>query len=174
MVNIGKAIKSAAEDLDSVSSWVAQEHEIHFSRYFDDLHHLSHRMDSKEMTITDKELESILIDLPLQLFSAAEEINQLKLNLEVIKLRNKKTLTEKIKNSKESTATMRKDVAEAEMFEDKVLELAFSCLLDRVDREISYSKELIMGAKKVWDSRRKTESVNPTSEVSTEKTPIYT
>ena len=60
------------------------------------------------------------------------------------------------------------------MFEERVLELAYSCLLDRIQREVSYSKELIMGAKKVWDSRRKADTSNPVSEIPTPKRPIYT
>lgn len=174
MIDIDNAVKLAEEDTNSVVDWVESQYQLNFSEYFDDLHYLSHRISSKSMPITDKELESILIDLPLKLFSVAEQINRVTLNLEVIKLKNKKTLTEKIKASQESTATLKKDVAEAEMLEDKVLELAYSCLLDRVQREVSYSKELIMGAKKVWDTRRKGDAANPVSEVSSSKTPIYT
>ena len=164
MIDILSASAASESDIQSVSGWVDDQYTLRFSTYFEDLQRLVDRMASKTHPITDEELESILIDLPLKLFSAAEQINALKLNLEVVKLRNKKTLTEKIKASKESTATMRKDVAESEMFEDKVLEFAYSGLLDRVDREVSYARELIMGAKKVWDARRKADSVNPVSE----------
>lgn len=176
MIDILSASAASEEDISAVTDWVEQQYATRFASYFQDLQLLLDRMSSKSRPITDEELESILIDLPLKLFSAAEQINALKLNLEVVKLRNKKALTEKIKASKESTATMKKDVAESEMFEDKVLEFAYSCLLDRVDREVSYSRELIMGAKKVWDSRRKSESVNPVSETGysrNNRTPVY-
>lgn len=174
MIDVGRVAKLNGEDADSVISWVEEQYNQKFSEYFGDLHILSSRISSKSMPITDEELECVLIDLPLKLFSVAEEINRLTLNLEVIKLKNKKTLTEKVKNSKETTAALKKDVAESEMFEDRVLELAYSCLLDRIQREVSYSKELIMGAKKVWDSRRKADASNPVSEISTQKRPIYT
>ena len=166
MIDIQASAKASASDIQSVADWIEDQYAIRFAMYFEDLQNLVDRMSCKTRPITDEELESILIDLPLKLFSAAEQINAVKLNLEVVKLRNKKLLTEKIKASKESTSTMKKDVAESEMFEDRVLEYAYSCLLDRVDREVSYSKELIMGAKKVWDSRRKAESVNPVSDSS--------
>lgn len=174
MIDIDKAVKLAKDDTSAVTNWVESQYNQQFFEYFEDLHHLSHRIASKSMPITDKELESILIDLPLKLFSVAEQINHITLNLEVIKLKNKKTLTEKIKSSQESTAALKKDVAESEMFEDRVLELAYSCLLDRVQREVAYSKELIMGAKKVWDARRRADTSNPVSDVAPPKTPIYT
>lgn len=176
MIDIVSAAEATQSDIQAVTDWMNTQYALRFAAYFEDLENLLDRMSSKSRPITDSELEFILIDLPLKLFSAAEEINSIKLNLEVVKLRNKKTLTEKIKTSKESTATMKKDVAESEMFEDKVLEFAYSCLLDRVDREVSYARELIMGAKKVWDSRRKSDVVNPVSESNfgrSNRTPVY-
>ena len=174
MIDVDRVAKLNGEDADSVISWVEEQYNQKFSEYFGDLHILSSRISSKSMPITDEELECVLIDLPLKLFSVAEEINRLTLNLEVIKLKNRKTLTDKVKLSKESTAALKKEVAESEMFEERVLELAYSCLLDRIQREVSYSKELIMGAKKVWDSRRKADTSNPVSEIPTPKRPIYT
>ena len=176
MIDIKGAANHAEDDMYAVQTWVIDEYTKYFAEYFEDVHNLSVTMASTVTPITDEELEFILVDLPLKLFSAAEQINKLTLNLEVMKLKNKKVVTEKIKQSKESTATMRKDAAEAEIFEDRVLEMAYSCLLDRVQREITYSRELIMGAKKVWDSRKRGESVNPVSEVpsTSEKVPVYT
>lgn len=162
-----------SEDIEAITGWVQEQYDSIFAEYFKSIKHLSERMASKTVPVTDSELESILIDLPLNLFSVAEKINQMTLNYEVIKLKNKKALIDKVKSSKESTMTMKKDVAESEMLEEKVMELAYSCLLDRVQKEVSYSKELIMGAKKVWDSRRN--SVNPVREVDPYKrnTPVY-
>lgn len=176
MIDIEQAAKFAEEDVLAVQTWVSTEYSKHFAEYFADIHHLSSVMASNVTPITDDELESILVDLPLKLFSAAEQINRVTLNLEVMKLKNKKAVTEKIQKSKESTASMRKDVAESEIFEDRILEMAYSCLLDRVQREVAYARELIMGAKKVWDSRKRSEAVNPVSEVAStsEKVPIYT
>lgn len=176
MIDIAHAAELAEADMLAVQAWVSDEYEKYFAEYFAAVHNLAAMMSSKVTPITDEDLEYILVDLPLNLFSAAEQINKLTLDLEVMKLKNKKLLTEKIKQSKESTATMRKDVSEAELFEDRVLEMAYSCLLDRVQREVAYSRELIMGAKKVWDSRKRGEAVNPVSEVpsSSEKVPIYT
>lgn len=177
MIDISQAIIRATDDMQSIKEWVKAQYDSIFSEYFEDIRSLTKRMSSKTSPITDEELEIILIDLPLKLIGAAEKINDITLCLEVIKLRNKKQLTEKIKSSEESTSSMKKDVAESEMFEEKVLELAYSSLLDRVQKEVSYSRELIMGAKKVWDSRRKTDSVNPVSEVDPKtkgQTPIYT
>ena len=177
MIDISASINSANDDMQSIKEWVKHQYDSTFSEYFEDIRSLTKRMSSKTSPITDEELEIILIDLPLKLIGAAEKINEMTLSLEVIKLRNKKQLTEKIKSSEESNSSMKKDVAESEIFEERVLELAYSSLLDRVQKEVSYSRELIMGAKKVWDARRKFDSVNPVSEVSPKtkgQTPIYT
>lgn len=177
MIDISQAMIRATDDMISVRDWVVSQYENIFSEYFEEVRILTDRMSSKATPITDEELETVLIDVPLKLIGAAEKINDITLCLEVIKLRNKKQLTEKIKTSEESTASMKKDVAESEMFEEKVLELAYSSLLDRVQKEVAYSRELIMGAKKVWDARRKTDSINPVSEINpgfAGKTPIYT
>lgn len=176
MLDIEKVAQLTSADVLAVQNWVDTEYDALFAEYFADLHALSRRMSSKLSPITDEELQELLIDLPLKLFSVAENINSLTLKLEVLKLQNKKLVTEKVKVSKESTATLKKDSAEAEIFENKVLELACGSLLDRVQREVAYARELIMGAKKIWDARRRTDVVNPVSEVppSPNLKPIYT
>ena len=55
------------------------------------------------------------------------------------------------------------------MTEDKILILAYDNLITRVEKEMSYSRELIMSAKKIYDVRRNTEQSNPVSEVSSKQ-----
>ena len=55
------------------------------------------------------------------------------------------------------------------MTEDKILILAYDNLITRVEKEMSYSRELIMSAKKIYDARRNTEQSNPVSEVNSKQ-----
>ena len=112
---------------------------------------------------------------PLELFTAAEKLNALRLNCEVVKLKNKQTL-EKLRKDVTDAATQEglnktqtaERVAHAiseKMVEYEVLYTAYSSVITRVENEQTFSKELIMGAKKVWDSRRSAENSNPVKEV---------
>ena len=51
---------------------------------------------------------------------------------------------------------------EYDPFEDEVILSILDCLISRVDKEMSFARELIMSAKKIWDGRRLTEGLNPT------------
>ena len=68
------------------------------------------------------------------------------------------------------------------MVEYEVLHAAYVSIVTRVENEQTFAKELIMGAKKVWDSRRSADNSNPVGLVVPElpeynptksKTPIY-
>ena len=85
----------------------------------------------------------------------------MKTSHEVIKLRNKQKLNGLKKMSKATTLTQQTEDAEVQMIEELILDLAYESVISRVDHEISFSRELIMGAKKVWDRRRQTDVVNP-------------
>ena len=118
MIDIEQAAKFAEEDVLAVQTWVSTEYSKHFAEYFDDIHHLSTAMASNVTPITDDELESILVDLPLKLFSAAEQINRVTLNLEVMKLKNKKAVTEKIQKSITKIADLLLDISRISFYND--------------------------------------------------------
>ena len=103
----------------------------------------------------------------ISLFEAAESLNRLKINQEVLKLRYKQNESELMKKSTARTVTQKRDEAAIQMIDDKLLMLAYGSVISRVESEISLSRELIMGAKKIWDARRKTDSVMPVGEVNT-------
>lgn len=121
-----------------------------FESCFCNLTALIGKMESKIDPISNRDLEWILINLPMKLISASESLNKLKLSFEVVKL--------KLKEKKKS------DITEEDIEEYQILKVIYENLISRVETKISLSKELIMGAKKVWDSRRSTENVNPISE----------
>jgi hypothetical protein len=99
-------------------------------------------------------LEWVLISLPLDLKAASNALAQFKQHNEIVKLKIKQR-----KNSGDAD-----DLDE----EYKLMSIIYSSVITRVEADISFSKELIMGAKKVWDARRKTETAIPIGEVNTE------
>lgn len=161
------------EDVDSVSDWCDDMYNTSFSSHFNLVHSLHERMLSKSHPITDDELRSILIDLPLELFEVSEEMNKLQIQIEVIKMRIKQMEKEYTHRSTESTATKRAEEGAFAVLEDKLLLTAYNSVASRVEKEISFSRELIMGAKKVWDGRRSTESANPIGPNSYDSLPNY-
>lgn len=123
-----------------------------FEKCFCNVDMLIGKMESNVTPISDSDLEWILIELPMKLFTASESLNKLKLSLEVVKL--------KLKEAKTDKAAISEDVTEYQ-----ILKIVHETLISRVENQITLSKELIMGAKKVWDSRRITEKSNPVKEV---------
>ena len=59
-----------------------------------------------------------------------------------------------------------------EMRDDEIAVMVYSSLIDRIEGELSFSRELIMGSKKLWDARR-SNATNPVAPVVPEL-PEYT
>lgn len=149
-----------------------------FSDHFSEVRELYKRLRSKLHPITDDELEYILTVFPMELFAVAEKLNSLRLDHEVVKLKNREKLEQLRKEISESVSTL--DITKTEkqdmisravsekMVEYEILLSAYNSVITRVENEQSFSRELIMGAKKIWDSRRNSEQANPVSSVVTE------
>lgn len=160
-----------AEYINDIASWVDAQYNKNFRCCFDAVRRIHQKMESQIRTISDVELEWILTELPMMLFSISESLNRVKLESEVIKLRKKSIKAETEKKAAELVKEgqlVKADVkswVDTELVDHDVLLSAYTSLIGRVDSEISFSKELIMGCKKIWDSRRKTENSNPVGEV---------
>jgi len=152
-------------DITSVTSWCEEIYQDTFSHFFTEGRQLFARLSNKEHPITDEELTWILIQLPIQLFGVAEALNKFKISFEVVKLSNKRRESLLIELSLETSASKKQQDASEKSLEDKLLATAYSTVIDRVYSENSFCRELIMGAKKIWDSRRHTDNSNPIGEV---------
>lgn len=151
-------------DFDDVDKWVDEHYTKSFSQYFDPVRKLISRMGDSFNPITDKELEEILSYIPLELFAVAEKLNDLKARIEVIKLRIKQEKRNNYINSEESSKADKQADAIYSVAEDEMLLRLYTSLIERVDSEISASKELIMSAKKIWTSRREAENIATAAE----------
>lgn len=192
MNNLTKALDEYSADIEAVQKFCDEIYNEHFSSNFKKVRELYQRMKSDIHPITDEELEYILTTFPLELFVISEQLNKIRLNSEVVKLKNKETI-EKLRNDAIAEATAHglnktqtneyvSHVLNRSMVEYEVLLSAYNSIITRVENEQTFSKELIMGAKKVWDARRNTDLTNPVGEVVPElpeynikagKTPVY-
>ena len=159
------------EYIEDIETWCNEQYNLYFKECFDSVRKIHKSMESQVRAISDTELEWILSELPMTLFSISESLNKYRLEHEVIKLRKKKIKLELDAEAKKliedkllSKADM-KSWIDAELSEHDILLAAYASVISRVESEISFSKELIMGCKKIWDSRRKSEASNPVSPI---------
>ena len=143
MSDISRAIESLKEDFNSADALVSEIYDKYFARYFAKEIEMHTRFKDSEVPITDNELEWLITSLPLELFSVSNALAQFRQHNEIVKL--------KIKQRKSKS----KDAVDDGLDEEyKLMSIIYASVISRVEQEISFSKELIMGAKKVWDARR--------------------
>lgn len=159
------------EYIEDIENWCNEQYQLHFKDCFDSVRKIHHSMESQVRPISDTELEWILTELPMKLFSISESLNKYKLEHEVVKLRKK---TIKLELDDEAKKLAQEDIlsksdmkswVDAQLSEHDILLAAYSSVISRIESEISFSKELIMGCKKIWDSRRKSETSNPVNPI---------
>lgn len=163
MIDLTSACNDAMEDVKSVQDWCDDLYTKTFSSYFSECRELFDKLKDVEHAITDSELSFILMTIPVTLFDVAEEINNLRIHSEVIKLKYKEKYDLAVKQAGELkiAKTAAKDYAEMQCKEYKLLSSAYATVISRAESEVSFCKELIMSAKKIWDARRRSEQSNP-------------
>lgn len=149
------------EEIDATIEWCEHEYNDRFGVYFKDIKDMRKRFQSTDQPITDKELSWILIDLPMVLFDVSEKLSQLKVAAEVVKLRMKEQEVDLMSKSTAKTITQKRAEAELQLTEPKAQLAVYKSVISRVDNELDLARELIMGSKKVWDARRRTEGIHP-------------
>lgn len=173
MIDIQSINISYSSDTDSVFNWVNDAYESNFKDYFSIVDELSSRLACQSRPVTDNELESILIDVPLDLVQVSEKLAEFKTRLETIKLAYKKKRADLMESSSLSTVSARTAYVDSSTVDDQALILAYQNVVDKVESKISLTKELIMGAKKIFDRRKSTESAMPVSPIDTQQLPEY-
>lgn len=160
--SLASYIEECDADISAITAWCEEIYDKKFSRYFQNIVSLRSRLESKSRSITDEELEAILTSVPIDLFSVAEVLNQFRLSQEVVKLKVKA-------DEKSDTDHDSMD----HILAGKILQASYASVISRVESEISFSRELIMGAKKIWDGRRKAEESNPVNEHTYNKSSVH-
>jgi len=159
MGTIANALSSLQEDFNAADKVVDDIYNNYFAKYFQREVEMQEKFRDINVSITDKELEWIITSLPLDLFAASDALSQFKQHNEIVKLT--------IKQRKS------KGVESQEIDEEyKLMQIVYTSVIDKVEHQISFSKELIMGAKKVWDARKRSEQP-PINEVNIPELPEY-
>lgn len=176
-MSIYSLLDTYESDFKSAESVLDDMYKNIFEKKLQYIHNLSDTLKDKYEPCSDEVLEQILIDVPIKLFDAAECLSDLQLRLQIVKLslKNKKIRIKRSTMDDYSQKLNQSDLSDkiTEMtYEDEILIMIYSRLIERVQSEISYTKELIMGAKKVWDRRRQTEMSMPVDPID-DKLPDY-
>ena len=159
VMNITKLIDDTMKGVDELDAWCDKIYQDNFGDHFKEVRKLRAQMDMAErFPIPDADLEMILIDLPLELISALESVHRLRTHQELMKFNAKYRVREE---SPPTASKADRDEITAGML---AVAKAYENIIERADREIAYCRELIMGAKKIWDARRNAENANPVSE----------
>ena len=134
------------ETVDAVE-WMAKQYDENFGQWFASIRKFHLSISNVKRPITDEELSDILMNVPLDMIECSESLNSVKLQKSLLKLSIKKKKSED---------------EDYDPYGDEVMLSVLDCLISRVDKEMSFARELIMSAKKIWDGRRLTEGLNPT------------
>lgn len=166
---LSEILDDYSDDLQSVTDWCGKTYEDNFAYLFENVKVLHDKLQTEKDKITDDDLEMVLTDLPLALFSASEKLNGLRTTREVGKLKLKekrlKKKEELYKAIQDKTSPFSKSdipgLITDSFIDDQVMQVALDGVINRVENEISFTRELIMSAKKIWDRRSNTDVVNP-------------
>lgn len=153
------------DDISQVKKYSDEIYDSLFEDKFSFARGLYRSLQDTGKPISDSDLEYILIEVPLLLFEVSESLNSLRLTYEIIKLRSKKSKFEFDRLLKEDgfSSTERNQLCQQHVIDDNLILSIYSSIISRVESEISFSKELVMSAKKIWDRRKETETVHNTS-----------
>jgi len=147
-VDLTRALESLKEDFDATEALVNEIYNKYFSANFERINSLNEQFRDKSTPISDEALEDIITVVPLDLYMISNQLSQLQHQQEITKL--------KIKQRKKS------NIPEEDLdIEYQLMSIVYSSVISRVEHQITFSKELIMGAKKIWDARKHTVSINP-------------
>lgn len=163
--DVSREYRSAIE---SVEEWCNNLYEERFEHHFSGFRDVFRKLRNSGSKITDAELEDLLITLPITLFDASESLSVLRIATETVKIGTKRKSDNAANLGRKAglSSTAAKEFAASEVLDDKLLITAYESVISRVESEISFCREMIMSAKKIWDARRKTDIANPVTEVS--------
>lgn len=164
MIDLNKILKEHESDINEVSAWAEEQYQNQFATHFKKVNELHDKLKSKDNPLTDEELEWILTSLPLELIDVSEKLSNVKTSQEVIKvsIKTKETeLADSFMDDEGMSAFKAKELAANETIEDKLLLSMYDIIYERVSRQVTFAKELIMSCKKIWDARRNSEQPVP-------------
>lgn len=165
-MNKDEFLSQYKDAINSTSEWSNELVSNCMGNTLDEIFNIHKRLQSTH-EITMSELEWILSDLPIQLIYIAENLSKLQLSLETVKIvksKNEMQSSNELKARGIKAAEI-KEIVQEQFIDDKIGIVVYESAISQIEKYISLSKELIMGAKKIWQRRISTEEVNPVSPV---------
>jgi hypothetical protein len=170
-----------SSDPEKIIAFIDKTYNNIFGELFSKMEEVGRSL-AEQKPISDSDLEYILVSLPLDLMQISEKLNDIRMINETLKLKHsdlKQDALNKYNDWYEGKAkhagcsatafvNSSSDVRNSELYQ-KIL----SNIITRVADRLSYSRELIMGAKKIWNARRATEQLMPVGELDIDKLPEY-
>ena len=135
--------------------------------YFNKLQEIQAQLSNNK--ITDEQLEYVLSSLPLDLIDISEYLSRYQIELESLKLAIKSAEVD-LRNRLVSDSDVKyketeiKEIVKASFLVNRQIVVCYETLIERINRQLSYCREFIMGCKKIWDRRRQSESTVPIKE----------
>lgn len=156
--------------------------------YIDNIHDelaqvysLASKLNPDGTPVSDKDLEYILMDLPLKLFTVSEYLAKLSGMVEALKIENtqkeidiRSNVAGQIACGEKYTQQDMKTLIDSALIENKATIVCLNTAIKQIEKQLTYCRELIMSAKKIWDARRRTENIMPVSESNIEDLPEIT
>ena len=146
-MNISKATESLREDFAAADTLVDEIYNKYFAEGFKRISDLEEAFRNTGNPISDEQLEQIITTIPMDLYMISASLAQFKQHHEIVKLTTKQRKKSKLDEDIDT--------------EYQLMTIVYNSVIDRVECQISFTKELIMGAKKIWDARRRTDTTNP-------------
>lgn len=165
-------ISEYSVDISSMDDYCNEIYTTKFQKYFNDTESLYEALSNNLRPITDDELNTILTMCPLNMIEVTDALSECQRNLALIKLKSKELKLQRSEIPKDLKDTVIS--LETKLLENNILICAYESIIKRVEGKVSYTRELIMSAKKIWDARRHSLEASPIGPIGDEETiPVY-
>ena len=159
-MNIYSIEEKYQADTASAEKWLSETYKRIFGTYFEQSDKLYDAIHTGNVSnFSDEDLSNILSVIPLDLLVAAEALSSVKVRTAFFK----QQLKEYKHDSRDAT-----DISELEL-----LIHCYTALEELVSTKMSFSRELIMTAKKLWDARQEGANAMPVAERDYSNLPEY-
>ena len=145
------------KEIEDTANWVVETYDREFSEYFKEVDRLYTKFNSGYEKITDEDLEEVMSTIPLKLFEVTERLAKYRAFAEFIKYKIKEKRNQAFKDSDQKTQALKKEDADSAVAEDEFFLKLHNIMIEMVESKMSYSRELIMSAKKIYTARKQTE-----------------
>lgn len=116
------------------------------------IEYVSGILNDKDYEITNTELDDIIMTIPTLLYSVGVQQERLGIKQDVSES-NRMLLYNKIYAETSGTASVKKSVADAELFNESLVIIVYKRAYDIIKSKISFSFEVLQSAKKVMTRR---------------------